>query len=157
MFKSILKTFFMLFRNAIMFGLAFAWLFKDIAGAGHLLGAYIVFLAVLMLVALCFPVKPEKALNVKLGGKLFRWTEIAFQYVLLLVLIWFAHFWLATAWTVACLGLSVMRKRFKAAREAALQAQAEHIMEAFKAYMTAAPVSVNPGSNGAESALSVGT
>lgn len=133
-----LKTLFMLFRNGVMYALMFAWLFKGIAGAGHVLSAYIVGVAVLVLLALCFPTKPEKALQAKLAGKFWRSVEVTFQYFILIGLIWFAHYAIAIAWLVACLGLSLMRHRIleakKKVRTTQMDDQAGQLMAAFSAF-----------------------
>jgi hypothetical protein len=133
--KSILKTCFMLFRNVIMWALLFAWLIKGVAGAGHVLSAYVIGVALLVLLALCFPVKPEGALKASLAGKFWRGAEVVSQYFILIGLIWFTHYVIAVAWLVACLGLSLMRLRILEAKKKAqkewMDRDAAAIMSAF--------------------------
>jgi hypothetical protein len=130
-----LKTFFMLFRNAVMWVLMFAWLIKDITGAGRVLSAYVIGVALLVLLSLCFPVKPKDALQSKLAGKFWRSAEVVSQYFILIGLIWFAHYVIAVAWLVACLGLSLMRHRILDAKKKAqkewMDRDAAEIMSAF--------------------------
>ena len=125
----------MLFRNAVMWAVLFAWLFKASVGAGNIFAAYVVVVAVISAIAICVPMKPEKALHVTLLGRFWRWIEVISQWAMLAVMVWFGHFGVAIAWAIACVCLSIMRLHLKQQKRKAMEKQAKDIIESFKAFM----------------------
>lgn len=135
MLKSILKPLMMLFRNAVMWAVLFAWLFKDITGAGRVFAFYVVMSAALTLIYAFMPMKPEKVLNITLLNTFWRWVELTSQWAMLGVVVWFGHIFVAIAWGVACSCLAIMRLRIQTEKKKALEAQAKEIVTAFTTMM----------------------
>lgn len=102
---------FLLFRTATILGLAYAWLFKSIAGAGNVMTAYVFLFAVVGIVAACGTVDPVKALKIKMTGKFLRWIEVSIQLVMLGLFVWFGHFGLAFFWSILCVAITVARNK----------------------------------------------
>ncbi len=133
MLKSLFKPLSMLLRNAIMWIVLSFWLFKGVKGAGNVFAFYAVGVAILTLIYTFMPMKPEKVAHVRLLGTFWRCVELASQWAMLVVLVWFGHTAIAIAWGIACSCLAVVRIRIQVERKKALKAQAEAIMKSFMA------------------------
>lgn len=131
--KSVLM---MLVRNFIVFGIAYAWLFKGIAGAGNAFAAYVFIVAAFTLVAAFIPIEPEKVLHAKYHGLFLRTLDVIGQWALFAALIWFGHFVVAAFWTLMCFSISAIRNNGMKAKKKAQLAWMERdkaaIMDAFK-------------------------
>jgi hypothetical protein len=135
MFQPILKTCFMLFRNAVMWVLMFAWIIKGISGAGHVLGMFVYGSAALAIALTMGSIKPGEAVAMKLSGPFWRCVEVLSQYLLLIAMVWFAHYAFAFAWMIACIGITLLRHRILEAKKAAMKAKNESIMGEFASRM----------------------